>query len=227
VSTTTATPGVPVAPTAAAVENWCVRAPGISIRGARADELEALRDIDSAAGRLFVGVGMTFVAEDPPPPVELLRGHQQAGLAWVAVDPDDQPIAYLMTDRVDGNAHIEQVSVHPSFGHQRIGRSLIDHAGAWAGEQGLPALTLTTFAEVPWNAPYYLRCGFLPVPQAAMGPELAVLLAGEQERGLGRFATRLAMRKPVAGPGLQEGHPQPAPHRAGEVRWPPRWGTNR
>ena len=91
-----------------------MRSPGISIRDARAEELEALRDIESAAGRLFIGVGMTFVADDPPPPVELLRGHQQAGLAWVAVDPDDQPIAYLLADRVDGNAHIEQVSVHPS-----------------------------------------------------------------------------------------------------------------
>jgi len=25
---------------------------------------------------------------------------------------------------------------------------------------GLPALTLTTFTHVPWNAPYYTRCGF-------------------------------------------------------------------
>lgn len=218
---------MPVAPTAVAVENRSVRAPGISIRDARADELEALRDIESAAGRLFIGVGMTFMAEDPPPPVELLRRHQQAGLAWVAVDPADQPIAYLMADRVDGNAHIEQVSVHPSFGHRRIGRSLIDHVGGWAGEHGLPALTLTTFAEVPWNAPYYLRCGFLPVPEAAMGPELAVLLAGEQERGLGRFATRVAMRKPVAGSDPAGGHPGPARPRAGDVRWPPRWGTSR
>lgn len=203
-----------------------MRSPGISIRDARAEELEALRDIESAAGRLFIGVGMTFVADDPPPPVELLRGHQQAGLAWVAVDPDDQPIAYLLADRVDGNAHIEQVSVHPSFGHRRIGRSLIDHVGGWAGEHGLPALTLTTFADVPWNAPYYLRCGFLPVPEAAMGPELAVLLAGEQERGLGRFATRVAMRKPVAGSDPPGGRPEQARPRAGDVRWPPRWGTS-
>jgi GNAT superfamily N-acetyltransferase len=188
-----------VAPNAAAVENRSVRVPGISIRDARADELETLRDIESAAGRLFIGVGMTFVADDPPPPVELFRRHQRAGLAWVAVDPADHPIAYLVADRVDGNAHIEQVSVHPSFGHRRIGRSLIDHLDGWAGEHGLPALTLTTFAEVPWNAPYYLRCGFAPVPDAAMGPELADLVAGEQEQGLGRFAPRVAMGKPVVG----------------------------
>jgi GNAT superfamily N-acetyltransferase len=183
-----------------------MRAPGISIREARADELEALRDIESAAGALFAEVGMAFVAEEPPPPLELLRGHQRDGRAWVAADPADLPIAYLIADLVDANAHIEQVSVHPSFGHRGIGRSLIDHLGGWADQRGLPALTLTTFAEVPWNAPYYLRCGFLAVPEAAMGPELAALCAGEQERGLGRMAPRVAMRKPVAGSDPPRGH---------------------
>jgi hypothetical protein len=37
---------------------------------------------------------------------------------------------------------------------------LLDRAAADAAAKGLRALTLTTFAEVPWNAPYYARCGF-------------------------------------------------------------------
>jgi len=35
-------------------------------------------------------------------------------------------------------------------------------------EDPVPALTLTTFAEVPWSAPYYERCGFRPLADAEL-----------------------------------------------------------
>ena len=38
---------------------------------------------------------------------------------------------------------------------------------------GLPCLTLTTFRDVPWNAPWYSRLGFEPAPDE---PRLAELL---------------------------------------------------
>ena len=40
--------------------------------------------------------------------------------------------------------------------------ALIEHVAGWARAHGSPALTLTTFTEVPWNAPYYERLGFRP-----------------------------------------------------------------
>jgi Acetyltransferase (GNAT) family len=69
-------------------------------------------------------------------------------------------MAYLLADLVDGTMHIEQVSVHPDCARRGVGRSLLEHAAGRASAAGLPALTLTTFSEVPWNAPYYERCGF-------------------------------------------------------------------
>ena len=105
-------------------------------------------------------------------------------------------MAYLIADLLDGNVHIEQVSVHPDFGRRGIGRSLIDHTSAWAADRGLRALTLTTFVDVPWNAPYYARCGFTIVAEADMGPELTARWAEEAEHGLGRHA-RVAMTRPV------------------------------
>ena len=61
---------------------------------------------------------------------------------------------------VDGAAHLEQVSVLPAFGRQGIGRRLVDAAADLARERGHRELTLRTFAEVPWNAPFYSTCGF-------------------------------------------------------------------
>ncbi len=83
------------------------------IRPASIDELPRLQDIERAAGQCFRDVGMPEVAEDEPLPVGELARYRHTGLAWVAVDPADVPVAYLIAEPVDGNLHIEQVSVHP------------------------------------------------------------------------------------------------------------------
>lgn len=62
----------------------------------------------------------------------------------------------------------------------------------WADEGGLPAVTLTTFVDVPWNAPYYRRCGFRPLPEPEWGPELARIRRDERVRGLD-VGARIAM----------------------------------
>ncbi|GIJ51763.1 GCN5 family N-acetyltransferase [Virgisporangium aliadipatigenens] len=168
----------------------------MNIRGARADELELLRDIERAAGECFRAVGMPEIADDEPFPVAQLAGYQRDGRAWVSVDDADRPVAYLLADEIDGALHIEQVSVHPDAARRRLGRGLIEHAAGVAAAGGLPALTLTTFIEIPWNAPYYARLGFVPVPDAELTPGLRALRRHEAEIGLDRWP-RTAMRRPV------------------------------
>lgn len=164
------------------------------IRVARAAELDALRDIERAAGQCFRDVGMPEIADDEPPPVLTLSAYQRAGEAWVAVDEDDRPVAYLLTDWVDGNVHVEQVSVHPAHARRGVGRSLLEHAADRAVSHGAPALTLTTFAEVPWNAPYYQRCGFRILGRVECTPGLVAIRRREHEHGLDRWP-RVCMRR--------------------------------
>ncbi|MFJ5927013.1 GNAT family N-acetyltransferase [Kitasatospora sp. NPDC092948] len=166
----------------------------MKVRTVQVGELSALQDIERAAGRWFHEVGMAEIAEDEPLPVEELARFVKAGLAWVAVDDEDRPVAYLIAERVDDALHVEQVSVHPDAARRGVGRALLEHAAQVAREQGLPAVTLTTFAEVPWNAPYYARCGFRPVPEELLGPELREVRAREVALGLDRWP-RLAMRR--------------------------------
>ncbi|MCN9242754.1 GNAT family N-acetyltransferase [Streptomyces sp. RY43-2] len=168
----------------------------LRIRAVRTEELPLLQDIERAAGRCFHDVGMPEIADDEPLPLDELARYQQDGLAWVAVDTADVPVAYLIAEHVDGGLHIEQVSVHPDSARRGVGRSLLDHAATVAATEGLPALTLTTFVDVPWNAPYYARCGFQPVDDAALGPGLKDIRAREAEHGLDRWP-RLVMRRAV------------------------------
>ena len=166
------------------------------IRPPRADELERLREIERAAGRAFIDVGMPEIAADEPPTVEALDRYRQAGRAWV-VTPDDGPdipAGYVLVDVVDGAAHVEQVSVDPSFGRQGLGRRLLEHVADGARAEGLAAVTLTTFRDVPWNGPYYERCGFRPLADDEVGPGLRALRAAETAHGLDP-ASRVCMRR--------------------------------
>ncbi|MFC0003633.1 GNAT family N-acetyltransferase [Micromonospora siamensis] len=166
------------------------------IRAARADELTELQSIEVDSGAPFRDIGMTDVADSPPMPHDVLAGHQAAGRCWVAVDGDDQPIAFVVVEPVDGCAHVAQISVAPAYARRGVGRRLLDHVAGWAGGRGLPALTLTTFRSVPWNGPYYVRCGFRELSAAELAPGLVDTLAAEAAMGLD-MTDRVAMLRRV------------------------------
>ncbi|MFF2777608.1 GNAT family N-acetyltransferase [Streptomyces sp. NPDC058052] len=170
------------------------------IRVAAPAELPLLQSIERAAGEPFRTLGMTAIADDEPLPLDVLEGYRAAGRAWVAVDGTDRPVAYLLADTVDGAAHIEQVSVHPEAARRGVGRALIEHLASAAREEGLTALTLTTFTEVPWNAPYYSRLGFRPLAETdpALTDGLRAISTAEAAHGLAAWP-RVCMRRDLTG----------------------------
>lgn len=154
------------------------------IRLATAADLPVLQDLERAAGQPFREIGMVRVAEDEPPSLETLQTYVQDERAWVWVREDGHPVAYVITDVIDGNGHIEQVSVNPSHARRGIGKALIEQVARWARDKGCPALTLTTFTEVAWNGPYYERLGFRYLPEAEWTDGLRSLRAAEAAHGL-------------------------------------------
>lgn len=174
-----------------------------AIRPARMDEGLDLQQIEVAAGERFRDVGLPAIAEDDPPAAEELIRYAQAGRSWVAVDEADRPIGYVLVTEVDGNAHVDQVTVRPDHQGEGIGRALMDRVRDWAIERGLPAMTLTTFADVPWNAPLYRHLGFRDLTEVEIGPQLRMLRDEESALGLDP-ASRVCM-----------GRELPADHRRG------------
>jgi GNAT superfamily N-acetyltransferase len=149
-------------------------------------DLPVLQEIEVAAGELFRAVGMPEIADDEPFPLDVLEAYRRGGRAW-AIGESGRPVAYLLADLVDAHLHIEQVTVHPSHARQGLGRRLIEHLGGGV-------LTLTTFTEVPWNAPYYRRLGFHDLP--VLTPALAAVRRREAAHGLDRWP-RTCMIRPT------------------------------
>ncbi len=139
---------------------------------------------------------MADVAADEPMSSQKLAAYARAGRSWVATDQEDHVVGYVVVEVVDGCAHIEQVSVEPGHQGQGLGRALIDEVESWAAGEGLEAITLTTFAEVPWNRPLYEHLGFRVFGEEELSPGLRALRDDEAAHGLDP-ELRVCMRKPV------------------------------
>jgi GNAT superfamily N-acetyltransferase len=166
------------------------------IRDAQAAELPLLQDIDVATGQMFRDIGMPEIAEYGPWTLPDLEHSRAAGLLWVIPGDAGQAVAFLMGDLVDGCLHVEQLSVHPGSARRGLGRTLLEHAAQRAAADALPALTLTTYARVPWNAPYYSRCGFRILDDAEVTPGLRAIRQREAAIGLDRWP-RVCMRRDI------------------------------
>jgi GNAT superfamily N-acetyltransferase len=182
----------------------------VTIRGSRSDDGPVLREIERLAGERFREVGMDAVADDEPASVEVLAEYAIAGRSWVAVDDADRPVGYVLVDIVDGDAHIEQISVRPDHQGEGIGRALIEQVRAWGTGIGGTAITLSTFAEVPWNGPLYEHLGFTVVPDRELGPELRAVRDAETAHGLDptiRWCMRLPLASRVGQPSVEPSEP--------------------
>jgi GNAT superfamily N-acetyltransferase len=170
----------------------------VVIRDAEAAELPVLQAIDVATGQMFRDIGMPEVAEYDAWPLPDLEHSLAAGLLWVIPGDTGEPVAFLMGGHVDGCLHVEQLSVDMGSARRGLGRALLEHAARRAAADGLPALTLTTFTHVPWNAPYYARLGFRILDDAEVTPGLRAIRRREAEIGLDRWP-RVCMRRDIPG----------------------------
>ncbi len=172
-----------------------------AIRLARIDELPALREIERAAGKLFAEIGLENVANAAPLPLDFLQAQQHAGLVWVLTDADDQPVGFAAASELDGALYLEEIDVHPAHGRRGLGKWLIETLCVWAEEQGYPAVTLSTFRDVPWNAPFYSRIGFRIAEDGEIGPGLQALL--EHSARVWFPLVRVCMRRDLQDSGRQ------------------------
>ena len=116
----------------------------------------------------------------------------RAGRLWVAQSDSGRVVGFALVDLVDGCPHLEEMHMQPDFGRRGVGGRLIAAVCDWARAAGYEAITLTTFREIPWNAPFYRRHGFRELAAHELTPALRAIVADEASRGLDP-ATRVVM----------------------------------
>jgi GNAT superfamily N-acetyltransferase len=160
------------------------------------DDLDAVPAVERDAGTRFRTVADARIArcaDDEPFTAAELVSYVDAGRAWVAVE-DGHVVGFVVVEEVDGAAHVEEIAVATGKGRRGHGTALLDEVERWAASTGLTALTLTTFAGVPWNAPWYETQSFRVLGEDEWSPGLRARRAAEAAHGL-PAELRVVMRR--------------------------------
>lgn len=168
------------------------------LRHASATDFDLLCEIDADAAELFVAAGLDFESQHAH---EFERVEQQrwrdslaAGTCWIAMDPSDQPAGFAALSLLDTEPYLQQLSVRRQSMRRGLGTMLIAATARAALDAGHSRLWLTTYAQLPWNRPFYERSGFVSVPPHACLRELRAVLDFER-RCLPAADLRIAMCK--------------------------------
>ncbi|MBT9471467.1 MAG: GNAT family N-acetyltransferase [Pseudomonadota bacterium] len=165
----------------------------LRLRAATRSEIEHVREIERASATRFLGTARAALADDDPTDAQTLAQRIDSGGLLVAED-ERRAVAFVMFREVEGCGYIEQIDVLPSHARRGIGAALMEAVAELGRARGWPALTLSTFKDVPFNAPYYRRLGFVDVE--TLTPGMAQIRAEHEARGLDERA-RVFMRREI------------------------------
>ena len=164
-------------------------AAGYTIRLSRPEEDRLLPVLEERAGALFANSPHPDVAGHGSGAPALFAAHRKLGLCFVVVDGADAPVGFATCGQLDGALHLYELSVDPAHGRKGLGRALIEAVCREAVTRTLSAVTLSTFSDVPWNAP------FRKLAKDELTPALHLVANREATAGL---RNRCIMRRDVS-----------------------------
>jgi ribosomal protein S18 acetylase RimI-like enzyme len=181
-----------------------------SIVQAHQSDARAMVCIEQSAGELFrTFPGLEWLADSPDRKASFYYALISGGWCWVAVNGESQPKGFLAAELIGFELHICEIAVIRDLQRRGIGRSLMQAATAKAEMCELEGVTLTTFRDVPWNAPAYERFGFRQVQPQHLSPRHKRLFCAESAAGLD-VGSRCAMRLDLGSrPRRNKFRPQP------------------
>ena len=154
---------------------------GWSLRLARPADAASMPIIEQAAAIAFAdaaGVDFTRTRAEADFARLIRKGH------CLVAHVGEAMAGFLVAEPFRRELHIWEMDVLPAFQRRGVGAGLVRAAQIDARNSGFKALTLTTFRDVAWNAPFYARLGFEELTAIDAHPRLAGELANEVDDGL-------------------------------------------
>lgn len=153
------------------------------IRPARADELTQLHALERAATEIFRTTKHAWVVEDGGYDELIYQDWFDHGAILVA-EREGEPVGFACAEEVDDQGFYALLCVHPAHANRGLGRRLTQAIKMWSASHGYSTLTMTTFPDVPWNAPIFERMGFRIMDDSELSPGLLNIRREEAESGI-------------------------------------------
>ncbi len=150
-----------------------------TIRLAHNEDCNAMRDIEISAAQRFAGLNLiedAHLANHMCP--QRLGDLVSKKQVWVAC-ADESPVGFVVASHLESGCLLEELDVVADHGGRGLGRRLVAAVLDWAKEHQYSTVILSTFRDVPWNAPFYARLGFETIPEDEFTPDLHQLRKNE------------------------------------------------
>lgn len=167
------------------------------LRPATPADAVILPELEQSAGLAFrADHELAWLADAGNLPAERYREIIAGGWSWIAEEEQAAPVGYAAASLDGEELHLWELNVHIDHQRRGVGRALLQRLLVEAAAAALPAVTLTTFRDLPWNAPFYRSMGFELVDDGQLDARLTALLAKEVRLGM-PAARRCAMRRKI------------------------------
>jgi GNAT superfamily N-acetyltransferase len=158
--------------------------PTPTVRLARPSDVPLLGSVESSAATLFSTFpSLAHHSHGPPVPQSELEIYLSANNLWVAVDDADAPIGFLCGHSIDSSFYIAEISVAEDWQKKGVGRSLIERMCKDVKILSYSDVILTTYRDVPWNGPWYIKVGFEELHVKDWGEQITKKMELEKSEG--------------------------------------------
>jgi GNAT superfamily N-acetyltransferase len=164
----------------------------VEIRLARPQELERFPEIEHSAGEAYRGTSQDALADAENTPAAFYAPLAARGRVWVAAE-GPAVIGFAACEAFEDALHLWELAVVRERQGRGVGRVLVGTVIDAARLAQAPAVTLTTFRDLRWNAPFYESCGFRILPPDQLNARLLALITQEASVGFD-VAARCVMR---------------------------------
>jgi GNAT superfamily N-acetyltransferase len=169
----------------------------LRIRLAADNDVASIVEVEKSADEAFLATEHANAPDSPPTDLQAYRRLVASQSAWVA-ELDGTLVGSAVAERTPDALHVLELSVRKDCQRRGIGQRLMLAVIDAARARGDAAVTLTTFRNVIFNAPFYRTLGFEVID--APSSRLRAILAAEIAHGWkDRCAMRLAIRDDADG----------------------------
>lgn len=105
---------------------------------------------------------------------------------------------YIIVQPLDDILYIANLMVDEEMSGKGIGQCLLGWAESYASAARISGTCLTTFRVPRWNGPWYMKHGYVEMPERRIGPSLQSILV--RHAVFLDMKTRIVMWKPIHAP---------------------------
>lgn len=161
----------------------------ISIRTATIDDIPRICDISASATKKFGSIPeLSDLADDAESPKQVQEWLDQGQIYLAVNSSDGKALGFVAAYLVENIIYIGEISVLQECQGRGFGGQLVDIVSQWARKRSLhfgwskAQVSLKTYADVPWNGPWYRKRGFREIDPATLSLSHVQMIAKDKEK---------------------------------------------